>query len=87
MSQSGLIDIEAAVPTIPTSFDTDSGTAIPVVNVLEVLGGAGIDTTGAGNTVTIIADATVPTSFPTDSGTGTPAANALNILGGMGVDT
>jgi len=38
MSQAGLIDIEASHPTIPTQFDGDSGSAIPVLNVLQVTG-------------------------------------------------
>jgi hypothetical protein len=53
MSQAGIIDISNNDPQIPTQFDTDSGTAIPLNNVLEVLGGPGIETSGSGNTVTI----------------------------------
>jgi hypothetical protein len=40
-------------PAVPTSFQTDSGVAIPVANILNIFGGEGIDTSGAGNTVTI----------------------------------
>lgn len=58
MSQSGILDIEGANPQIPTSFVTDSGTAIPLVNVLKILGGTGITTSGSGNTVTITASGT-----------------------------
>lgn len=53
MSQGGPLDIETTNPQIPTTFDTDSGSAVPLANVLEVLGGEGIDTSGSGNTVTI----------------------------------
>ena len=53
MSQAGLIDIEGANPQIPTSFVTDSGTAVPLFNVLEILGGANITTSASGNTITI----------------------------------
>ena len=59
MSQAGLIDIEASHPQIPTSFTTDSGTAIPLGNVLEILGssvshtGVPVETNGSGNTVDI----------------------------------
>lgn len=49
-----MIDIETSHPQIPTQFDTDSGTAIPIANVLEILGdGVDISTSGSGNTVTI----------------------------------
>ena len=53
MSQQGIIDVESGNPQIPTSFITDSGTAIPILNVLEILGGEGIDTSASGNTITI----------------------------------
>jgi len=38
---------------VPTSFVTDAGVAVPAVNILNVLGGTGITTSGAGNTITI----------------------------------
>lgn len=59
MSQAGEIDVVGNNPDIPTEFITDSGSAIPIANQLEILGAstaAGIDpvfTTGSGNTVTV----------------------------------
>ncbi len=53
MSQAGDIDVTGTHPDIPTMFVTDSGTAIPILNILEVLGGAGATTSGSGNTITI----------------------------------
>ena len=55
MSQAGILNISSGSlpPSVPTSFVTDAGVAIPVANILNVLGGEGIDTSGAGNTVTI----------------------------------
>ena len=41
-------------PTIPTQFTTDSGIAIPAANNINVFGGTGVTTTGAGSTITII---------------------------------
>lgn len=61
MSQSGPLDIESSNPQIPTTFETDNGNAIPILNTLEVFGET-VDnrtdvkplyTTGSGNTVTI----------------------------------
>lgn len=53
MSQAGLIDIEGSHPQIPTQFDANIGFAIPINNVLEILGEDGIETEGSGNTITI----------------------------------
>jgi hypothetical protein len=59
MSQAGLVDFEGSHPQVPTSFVTNTGTAVPIGNTLELLAttvaahGVPIETTGAGNVVTI----------------------------------
>lgn len=55
MSQGGLLSV-VSIPSVPTSFDTDAGVAIPVANLLQILGGEGIDTSAAGNIVTITSE-------------------------------
>ena len=60
MSQSGLVDIESSNPQVPTQFDADSGSAVPLSNVLEIEGSTVANatnakplfTTGSGNTIT-----------------------------------
>lgn len=75
MSQVSIIDIEGNNPQIPTSFVTNNGTAIPIANVLEILGQrvpAGVlpvHTEGSGNTV--IVDVQISQAIA--------ASNALNI--------
>jgi len=46
---------------VPTQFTTDAGTAIPAANNLDVLGGVGINTAGAGDVLTINLD--IPVSI------------------------
>ena len=53
MSQAGVISVAASGGA--TSFIEDVGAAAPVAGVLNIVGGAGISTSGAGNTVTITA--------------------------------
>ncbi len=40
-------------PSVATSYVTDNGTAVPSLNILNVLGGDGVITEGSGNTITI----------------------------------
>lgn len=47
------------VPTIPTSFSTNSGTATPSANSLTISGGNGLTTSGSGSTVTVAMTAPV----------------------------
>lgn len=59
MSQAGPIDIIGSNPEIPVEFITDNGTAVPILNQLEILGDvvpsgtSPLSTAGSGNTVTI----------------------------------
>lgn len=54
MSQSGRIGTAGNVsPTIPTSFTTDFGVAVPALNNLNVFGAGGAITSGAGSTITV----------------------------------
>src|SRR5437870_3113734 len=53
MSQGGLLDLVGAFPNVPIFFVTDSGPATASLNILNILGGANVTTTGSGNTITI----------------------------------
>lgn len=78
MSQSGSINV-GSNPAVPIQFTTDSGMAIPAANNLNVFGGLGALTSGAGSTITIdvtgmgtswnvVTDATNPNSLVTGNG-------------------
>ena len=49
-------------PSIPTSFVTNSGTATPSANVINVLGTGGATTSGAGNTITVVVSS-IPNAY------------------------
>lgn len=77
MSQSGKVT-DAGGGGGADTFDTDSGTAVEVAGVINILGSGGTDTAGAGNTVTINS---VGSTIDTDSGSAVPSAGVINILG------
>src|SRR5215510_4599697 len=93
MSQAGVLNLASGPvpPDVPQSFTTDAGVAVPVANNLNVFGGTSIDTSGAGDTVTITFDVTespeIATTYAADSGSAVPVANTLNVVGGSGITT
>jgi len=55
MSQAGIINVGGGPVPGPTTYVENTGAATPALNILNVVTGAtdGIDTSGAGNTITI----------------------------------
>ncbi len=56
MSQAGQLNDQGGgviPPEVATEYVTNSGTAVPALNVLEILGSGGITTSGSGNVITI----------------------------------
>ena len=55
MSQAGIVNIsDAQLPSdVPTRFVTDSGIAIPISNIIDIVGAGGATTSALGNTITI----------------------------------
>jgi len=94
MSQAGNITPVISTPQIATRFDADTGNAVPILNVLELVGESGgpISTEASGNTVTFkfdsSGDPTLPITFNGDTGSAMSALNIVNVLGdGTGVVT
>lgn len=56
MSQAGQLNEQGSGPLPPevaTEYVTNSGTAVPALNIIEILGSGGVTTIGSGNVVTI----------------------------------
>lgn len=73
--------------TIATSFPTDSGTAIPSMDNLNIFGGSAIDTSASGDTITIDLDGSAALTHNADSGSATASMNVVNVSGGTGIST
>lgn len=70
MSQAGDIDAVGGNPDVPLVFETDSGNAVAINHVIEILGGTNITTSGAGNVITIDASGSaVTTNIGVDAST------------------
>lgn len=72
---------------IPATFTTDAGNAAPAAGVLNVLGGTNINTTGAGNTVTVILDDDVTLAGSLTAGTTLEATTTITAGTGLTVTT
>jgi len=68
--------------TLAYQYDCNTGTAVPIANVLNVLGGNGINTVGVTNNITIAIRGEIANRYVGDVGIATPVANTLNIFGG-----
>ncbi len=84
MSQAGIINVIENNPNIPTQFDADTGSAVPLFNTLNIVGTGGITTSGSGNTITIDGSGIggTLTLTGTTGGPLSPTLNNWNILGG-----
>lgn len=76
MSQAGILNAITAEPTIASIFVTNSGTAIPAANILNVLGTGGVTTSAIGNTIFI--DATAAIGVTSITATAPITANGLS---------
>jgi hypothetical protein len=85
MSQSGIINIQTSdlPPYVATSYVENSGTAIPVANVLNILGGAGITTSGTGNTVTVSLTGGLSAIETINGDSGSITGNTVTIFAGL----
>lgn len=73
--------------TLATTYTEDAGSAVPSSNNLNIVGGTGIHTSGAGHTVTISVADPVATTYQEDAGSAVPSGGTLHIVGGTGVNT
>lgn len=55
MSQGGPLNNEDVPINVPTQFNADVGTAVPLLNQINIFGAGGATTSAVGNTITITA--------------------------------
>lgn len=87
MSQGGALSATSS-PSVAVQYDADTGSATPAANILNLVGGTGLSTTAAGNTVTFDLDTPVDetlggtgqTTFTTGDILYASAANTLSKL-------
>lgn len=72
---------------VATSYVEDSGVAVPVGGILNIVGIGGLQTSGSGAFVSIGTNGSLASQFVTDSGTATTAGETIFISGGTGVTT
>lgn len=80
----------SAGATVATTYNADTGSAVPALNALSIAGGTGIATTASGSTVTIaVSGSTVGQTITGDTGGAlNPSGGNWSILGGTnGIDT
>ncbi len=86
MSQSGILKIVETnlPPDVATNYIEDVGNAVPAANILHVIGGTGIMTSGSGNTITITNTSPSNVSFAMQTGTlsVTPTAGGIVTFSG-----
>jgi hypothetical protein len=70
-----------------TTYDANTGSAIAIGGILNVLGIGGTSTAASGNTITITTSGIVPTQFNEDVGIATPIGGVLNVKGGTNINT
>jgi hypothetical protein len=85
MSQAGILKVTSGSlpPSVPTTFVSNAGDAIPAGNVLNVLGSGPITVSGSGNTLTITSTGTGTLSTLTGNlgGPISPTAGNINTIG------
>lgn len=81
MSQAGIINVIENNPTIPIVFDADTGSAMALFNVINIVGAGGITTSASGNTITISGSTFAETITGQTGGPLSPTAGNWNIFG------
>lgn len=73
--------------TVAETFTTDSGTATPVANNIDIIGGTGITTSAVGDTIIITSSATTGILQLEGDNGDTASGASVNVLGGDNITT